>query len=56
MDSYKRSLIQLGNKSLVVSIPWQIAEELGLTKGQKMTVSLDGDGTGILVTARSEDE
>lgn len=51
MKQFKRNLIQLGNKSLVVTIPWEIVQELGLKKGGKLWVSLDENTKAIIVHA-----
>ena len=49
MQKYKRTLILLGNRSLVVTMPWQISEELRLTKGGNVFVSLSDDGRTIII-------
>ena len=41
MARYKRRMIQLGNKSLVVTIPWEVVETLNLKKGERVFVSFD---------------
>jgi antitoxin component of MazEF toxin-antitoxin module len=56
MANFKRKLIQLGNKSLVVTIPWEIVESLGLKKGERVFVSLDDDGRTIKVEKSKDDE
>jgi len=56
MANFKRKLIQLGNKSLVVTIPWEIVENLGLKKGERVYVSLDEDGRTIKVEKSKDDE
>ncbi|MBI5001717.1 MAG: AbrB/MazE/SpoVT family DNA-binding domain-containing protein [Euryarchaeota archaeon] len=55
MARYKRKLIQLGNKSLVVTIPWEIVETLGLKKGERVYVSLDDNKRTITVSKGSEE-
>ena len=49
MPRSKRKLIQLGNKSLVVTIPWEIVEALGLKKGERVYVSLDEKSHNVVV-------
>lgn len=55
MARYKRKLIQLGNKSLVVTIPWEIVESLSLKKGERVYVSLDDNKRIITVSKGGED-
>ena len=49
MVTYKRNLIQLGNKSLVMTIPWQFVESLNLRKGKTVFVKLADDGSTIKI-------
>lgn len=56
MARFKRKLIQLGNKSLVVTIPWEIVETLELTKGERVYVSLnDSKHTVVIEKGDAED-
>ncbi len=56
MANFKRKLIQLGNKSLVVTIPWEIVETLDLKKGERVYVSLDDDGKTVRVEKSKEED
>ena len=49
MPRSKRKLIQLGNKSLVVTIPWEIVDALDLRKGERVFVTLDEKTHNIIV-------
>ncbi|MEW5937101.1 MAG: hypothetical protein AB1665_04695 [Candidatus Thermoplasmatota archaeon] len=49
MVRYRRKLIQLGNKSLVMTIPWEIVHELGLEKGERVYVSLDERTSRVII-------
>ncbi|MEW5936896.1 MAG: AbrB/MazE/SpoVT family DNA-binding domain-containing protein [Candidatus Thermoplasmatota archaeon] len=55
MARFKRKLIQLGNKSLVVTIPWELVEALDLKKGERVYVSLN-DSKRIVIVEKSDSE
>jgi antitoxin component of MazEF toxin-antitoxin module len=53
MPKYKRRLIQLGNKSLVVTIPWEVVETLDFKKGERVFVSYDEKSRNVTVEKAS---
>ena len=55
MMRYKRTLILLGNRSLVVTVPWEIVEKLNLRKGDKVSVALAEDDITIEIKTDKTD-
>ena len=50
MIPYRLKLVQLANKSAVVTIPLEIAEILDLRKGDMVSIALDRDCRAIKIT------